>query len=69
MSYHYIVTHHYYIGLAANMVCPTGRNEKRVREDIESECGFLYWKNLNTGTFFRAEATAYLVYLVEICRT
>ena len=36
--------------LRVNMVSRTGRNEKRVREDIESGHGFPYWKKLNTGT-------------------
>ena len=36
--------------LLANMVSRTGIHKKRVREDIESEYGFPYWKKLNTGT-------------------
>ena len=36
--------------LRVNMVSRTGRYEKRVREDINSEYGFPYWKKLNTGT-------------------
>ena len=35
------------------------RNEKRVREDIESGYGFPYWKKINTGTGSRTVATAY----------
>ena len=30
--------------LRVNMVSRTGRNEKRVREDNNSEYGFSYWK-------------------------
>ena len=35
--------------LRVNMVSRTGRNEKHVREDINSKYGFPYWKKLNTG--------------------
>ena len=30
--------------LRVNMISRTGRNKKRVREDINSEYGFPYWK-------------------------
>ena len=36
--------------LRVNMVSRTERNEKLLREDINSEYGFPYWKKLNTGT-------------------
>ena len=39
----------YWKVLIVNMVSRTGKNEKRVREDIESEYSFSYWKKWKAG--------------------